>query len=326
MAGSVVLTVTFADQRDPQTACAWAESLEPRLERLQTVSSTAAVQVQLEVSREDLRLRLSERPRVLLDRRLPIRGGCAAQSDAILLIIEQQLQDLGYVAPPKPATEPLTMTESATGAAPIPNPEPPRPPRPVTEPEPDPVPPPSTGRTTTTTTSSWHLWLNLGASIEIPGLTQARPGTRLVLSAQRDWLAALLTVAIRVPQSDEVRPSDPQRGRLSVWSWAATLGGEACYRSPAGDACGGLRAGVEVAHGTSEGELLFRAQDQSQVAPLLVAAARYRYVFGGRWAAWIAGEGIVRPSANAFSVEGGRVLENPTFAFSAAAGISVRFF
>ncbi len=97
---------------------------------LQVVSSHAAANRELRIflttdPNGGMQLRFATAERVLLERRLPAAGySCSALADAIALILERFMVDLGWSGrAPIPATElpPLPQTPAAQGPAPTPS-------------------------------------------------------------------------------------------------------------------------------------------------------------------------------------------------------------
>ena len=251
LAGAVAVSASVHGGADP--TCAWAESLERSFERLDTVSSTVALTVDVDVRAERVDLRLSKSGRVLLERQLPAGGACEARIDGVVLVVEQQLRDLGYVAPLEPPTPPPAppgppdAPDQVDAGEPAPEPD-------ADASESEPQADVDANEPALGTDDAWRLWVGLAGAVEAPGSVTPRGGGRLDIRAERRWLSMLLVLSGLSPQSVDVRPGDPLRGELTYWVLRLTFGAEACWATGVGRVCGGLRSGLRARPGDLGGD------------------------------------------------------------------------
>lgn len=217
---------------------------------------------------------------------------CDANADAVALVVERHLRDLGYV-PPAPPPEPV--------AEPEPEPEPP-------VPEPEPVPEPVSATATATATGdaadgvAGVVRLGVGGEVllEVPAAELVRPGALVNVRAGYGPVALSVGGGLFLPSSlDVARPDGRQPGSIDVFTYLFV---GALELEGFGGAAG-VGGGVELVRGQVSGQL-FQQDPMTHVSPLVFAAVRYTVLALAGVGFDLTARLVVRPDPAFFDVEG----------------------
>lgn len=322
--------------------------------------------LRVEPRADQLRVTLtSTRGETLLHRTVPNHPrACAATADGVVLVLETWFDDLGWTAGPSATRGPLaTPGEGPAGEAPSAAESAARPDPPASAEQPAsgsrsaaeggplaapteaittrPEARPASASTAEAPASDVRVGApgsprrkaNFGVALGLRGLSEVVPTPRFggVVEAQvvyQAWTFGLELGALSTENTDIQRDTDTV-GRVEVRSVYAVGGPYRCTLLGPGQACAGLRGGVEILFGTSVGEGIFgSATDRSSslVQPLIAPGLRYNLVISNDFSLIAVVDGLIRPQQSGFAVGGGTAHASPLLAGTFAIGAQMRIY